>query len=115
MTKHSRQQGRRKKSSPLSRGITWAAVLAGIALLVYGATHFSGVPYGEAAIAVVNFSSLDSGQKRKALQAANQARCTCSCGMTLAQCVATDSTCPVRESNIDRIRALVREAERDTR
>ena len=30
--------------------------------------------------------------------------------MTLAQCVATDSTCPVRETNIERIRTLVREA-----
>jgi hypothetical protein len=31
--------------------------------------------------------------------------------MTLAQCVATDSTCPVREGNIDRIRTMVRDAE----
>jgi hypothetical protein len=30
--------------------------------------------------------------------------------MTLAQCVATDSTCPIREINIERIRALVRDA-----
>jgi hypothetical protein len=31
--------------------------------------------------------------------------------MTLAQCVSTDSTCPVREGNIDRIRTMVRDAE----
>ena len=30
--------------------------------------------------------------------------------MTLAQCVATDMTCPVREGNLDRIRTMVRNA-----
>jgi hypothetical protein len=58
----------------------------------------------------VNFSELKSDEKRSALKKANQARCTCGCGMTLAQCVATDSTCPVRDSNIDRIKTLVKEA-----
>ena len=43
-------------------------------------------------------------------KAANLARCTCGCGMTLAQCVATDSTCPVREGNIERIKTMVKDA-----
>jgi len=30
--------------------------------------------------------------------------------MTLAQCVATDSTCPIRDSNVDKIRHLVDQA-----
>jgi hypothetical protein len=30
--------------------------------------------------------------------------------MNLAQCVATDMTCPVRERNIEAIRTMVREA-----
>jgi hypothetical protein len=82
-----------------------------VGLLVYGVSQMSGIAYGESAIGVVSFSSLNSTQKRSALQAANRARCTCGCGMTLAECVATDSTCPVREGNIERIRTLVREAE----
>jgi hypothetical protein len=32
--------------------------------------------------------------------------------MTLAQCVATDSTCPIRDSNVARIRTMVTEAGR---
>jgi hypothetical protein len=30
--------------------------------------------------------------------------------MQLAQCVATDSTCPIRNENIERIKTMVREA-----
>ena len=61
---------------------------------------------------MIDFSGLDANQKRGALEAANAARCTCGCGMTLAQCVATDSTCPVREDNLARIRRLVDQAAR---
>jgi len=72
----------------------------------------SGVAYNERAIRVVDFSSLSAAQKRTALVTANSARCDCGCGMGLAQCVATDSTCPIREPNIERIRAMVQEAVR---
>ena len=82
-----------------------AAVLVGLA--GYGLSQMSNIAYGEAEIKVVDFSGLDATQKRGALEAANAARCTCGCGMTLAQCVATDSTCPVREDNIGRIRRIV--------
>jgi hypothetical protein len=70
----------------------------------------SGTVFRETDIKVVDFSDLDAGGRKQALQAANRARCTCGCGMSLAQCVATDSTCPIREGNIDKIRAMVREA-----
>jgi hypothetical protein len=32
--------------------------------------------------------------------------------MTLAQCVATDSTCPIRPDNVDKIKNLVSDAAR---
>lgn len=57
----------------------------------------------------VDFSALTEEQKHEVLDHANEARCTCGCGMGLAQCVATDSTCPVRNSNIERIRSLVQQ------
>ena len=85
--------------------------MAGVlGLAIYGLSQMSGIAYTERDIKVVNFSSLDSKQKRTALEAANQARCSCGCGMTLAQCVATDSTCPLRDSNIVRIEAMVNQA-----
>ena len=83
-----------------------------MALVFYLIAQSSGVAYGEDDIGVVNFSELAPTEKRTALEAANSARCTCGCGMTLAQCVATDMTCPVREDNIQRIRTMVREADR---
>ena len=70
----------------------------------------AGVPYDDRAIAVVDFSSLDSKAKKNVLQAANRARCACTCGLQLAQCVATDSTCPIRNENIERIKTMVRQA-----
>ena len=87
--------------------------MAGVVGLVgYGLSHLSTIAYGEAEITVVDFSGLDATQKRSALEAANTARCNCGCGMTLAQCVATDSTCPIREGNIDKIRGMVDQAAR---
>jgi len=68
--------------------------------------------WAQAEIKVVDFSGLDATQKHSALEAANAARCTCGCGMTLAQCVATDSTCPIREDNVAHIRRLVDQASR---
>ena len=86
----------------------------GLSVLVvigYGLSQMSNIAYDEDDIVVVNFSDLASKEKRTALEAANTARCTCGCGMTLAQCVATDSTCPLRESNIGQIRRMVQQAE----
>jgi hypothetical protein len=102
----------RRKPAPIVRLLKWAGIIAAVALIGYCASETSGVAYGESAIGVVDFSSLSASGKRTALKAANAARCSCGCGMTLAQCVATDSTCPVREPNIDRIKTMVREADR---
>jgi hypothetical protein len=106
-----RERERRKRTTPFYvKALKWTAVLAVVGLVGYAASQMDGVAYGERELGVVNFSDLSSTGKRSALKAANLARCTCGCGMTLAQCVATDSTCPVRESNIDRIRTMVKEA-----
>jgi hypothetical protein len=112
MKKHSKHERRKKSSSPVVRLATWIAVIAGIVLVVYAISQNAGVAFDETDIAVVSFSGLTSGEKRTALQAANRARCTCGCGMSLAQCVATDMTCPVRDRNIESVRTMVREADK---
>ena len=106
-----RKAGRRKPARSISRILTWIGVAAGVALLVWGISRTSGVAYGESDIAVVSFSALTSSERRGALQAANRERCPCGCGMTLARCVSTDMTCPLREQNIQKIRTMVREAD----
>ena len=106
-----RKVGRRKPARSLSRILTWLVVVAGVALLVWGISRASSVAYTDNDIAVVSFSALTSSEKRSALQAANRARCSCGCGMTLARCVSTDMTCPLREQNIQNIRTMVREAD----
>jgi hypothetical protein len=103
-----------KKTARRSRVITWIMIAAVVGLVGYGLSQLSNVAYTDQDIKVVDFSTLDATQRKSALEAANQARCVCGCGMTLAQCVATDSTCPVRESNIDRIKVMVRQAARPT-
>jgi hypothetical protein len=102
---------RRKRSGPLAKVLKWAAVLAVVALVVYAVSQSSGVAYSDRDIAVVSFSGLSPDEKQTALEAANRARCTCGCGMTLAQCVSTDMTCPLREPNIQSIRAMVQAAD----
>jgi hypothetical protein len=89
-------------------------VLAVVGGLIYGLASTSGVRFDENDLAIIDFSGLDSSQKKTALEAANAARCTCGCGMDLAQCVATDSTCPVRTTNIDKIQKMVVNAKRSS-
>jgi hypothetical protein len=103
-------QRRRRRPSPAVRALKWMLSIAIVAGLLYGLSQFSGVPWDEDDIRVVDFSSLTPDAKRTALRRANSARCTCGCGMNMAQCVATDSTCPIRDKNIDAIRSMVREA-----
>ena len=88
----------------------WVGVLGAIAGILYGLANTSGIAYGERQLTAIDFTSLNSDQKRAALVEANAERCTCGCGMTLAQCVATDMTCPVREGNITKIRGMVQKA-----
>ena len=109
------RKGPKKKPAPKKaawrpRLLKWLAVVGLVGLVTYGVSQMSSIAYTEKDIRAVDFSSLDSRQKKTALEAANGARCTCGCGMTLAQCVATDSTCPLRDGNIVRIQAMVEKA-----
>jgi hypothetical protein len=111
MRKHAREaQRRRRRTSPLGKTLKWTLAIAVVALIFYGLAQTSGVAWDEDDIRVVDFSSLSPAARRAALRQANTARCSCGCGMNLAQCVATDSTCPVRDRNIEAIRTMVREA-----
>ena len=105
--KHERRTKALRQSKRL---LKWGGVIAVLALVIYGVSQMSGVAYNDVSLAVVDFSVLNQTQKVSALRAANAARCTCGCGMTLAQCVATDSTCPIRTDNIERIKGMVAQA-----
>ena len=108
---HAVKDQRRRNFGRQSRKLlVWAGAIAAVGLVVVFLAQSSGVAYDEEKIGAVNFSGLDATQKRTALRAANAARCNCGCGMTLAQCVATDSTCPIRTDNIARIKTMVTEA-----
>lgn len=102
----------RRKAVRRSRVWNWIAVAGVFGLIIYGVSQMSSIAYNEERLRVVDFSALDAKQKNRALEAANQARCNCGCGMSLAQCVATDTTCPVRDANIDRIKVMVAQAAR---
>ena len=101
---------KRRKARRSSKMLTWVVAAGAVALVVYGVSQMSSIAYSDKDLGVVDFSNLDSKEKRAALEAANTARCTCGCGMTLAQCVATDSTCPLRVGNIDKIKGMVAQA-----
>src|SRR5436190_11772641 len=103
-----RKPARRKRPA----WITWLAVALVVGAAGYALSELSGVAYNDDAIRVVDFTSLTPRQKHAALVAANNARCNCGCGMGLAQCVATDSTCPIRDPNIEKITTMVRDAAR---
>jgi hypothetical protein len=90
--------------------VTWTVVIGAAALVVYGISQMSSVAYGEKQLSMIDFSDLTADQKQAALEEANEARCTCGCGMTIAQCVVTDPNCPVRTDHLDRIRAMVSRA-----
>ena len=109
-TAKSAQRQQRQQAARRARLLRWGLVAAVLALVIYGVSQMSGIAYTEADLPAINFSGLDRNQKREALVAANRARCTCGCRMNLAQCVATDMTCPVREGNISKIRVMVEEA-----
>lgn len=89
---------------------TWIGVAGALGLIVFAISQMSSIAYTEDDIAVVNFSALNEKEKQNALEEANRARCACGCGMTLAQCVATDSTCPIRDGNVQRIEQMVKQA-----
>jgi hypothetical protein len=104
------EAARRRLVRRVKKAAIIVAIVAAVGGLLYGLSMSSGVRFGESDLAVIDFSALNSAQKRTALEAANAARCTCGCGMDLAQCVSTDSTCPVRTINIDKIKKMVEQA-----
>jgi hypothetical protein len=107
----SKKQVRPKKAARTARKLAkWAVGLAVVAAIGYGILQTSGFPFDAEDLAIVDFTVLDASEQRTALRAANGTRCTCGCGMTLAQCVATDMSCPVRDRNIDRLKTIVQEA-----
>ena len=111
MKKTARKQAQRRRATPAYiQSLKWALVACVVALVVYVVSQGPGVAFDEDAIAVVNFSGLTEADKKTALVAANAGRCGCGCGMNLAQCVATDMTCPRRAGNIELISEMVREA-----
>jgi hypothetical protein len=101
---------KRRAARQKSRVVKWIVGLGTVALIVYGISQMSNVAYGENQLPMIDFSDLTSAQKHAALEEANEERCPCGCGMTLAQCVATDSTCPMRTAHIDLIRGMVARA-----
>jgi len=46
----------------------------------------------------VDFSGLTPSQKKEALKRMNMEKCTCGCGMTIAQCRLNDSSCPISKA-----------------
>ena len=110
MSKRPKPKPQSRTARQLKKIGIWVGALSVAAALIYIVSDNAGVPYDDRAIAVVDFSSLDSAAKKTALQAANRARCPCTCNMQLAQCVATDSTCPLRTENIEKIKTMVRQA-----
>ena len=96
---------RRVKSIAITVG-----VLAALGGIIYGLSTSASIAYNERDLTDIDFTSLNAQQKRAALVEANGDRCTCGCGMALAQCVATDMTCPVRSGNITKIRGMVQKA-----
>ena len=102
---------RPSKAARTARKLTkWAVGLVLVAAIGYGIFQTSGFPFDADDLTVVDFTVLSASEQRTALRTANGARCACGCGMTLAQCIATDATCPVRERNIDRLKTIVQEA-----
>jgi hypothetical protein len=110
MSKRPKPKPQSRTARQLKKAAIWVGAVSIAAAFVYVVSENAGVPYDDHDIVVVDFSSLAASAKKNVLQTANRARCTCGCGMTLAQCVATDSTCPVRTDNIDKIKTMVAQA-----
>ena len=102
--------GARRAAARRASIVRWTVGLGVLVLIVFGLSQMSNIAFDEEDIAVVDFTDLTSDQRQTALEAASSARCPCGCGMTVAQCVSTDSTCPLRQTNIDRIKGMVTEA-----
>jgi SEC-C motif-containing protein len=106
----SKDQARSRFARQAKKGLVWIAGLLVVAAIFYGLSQTSGFAYDEDDLLAIDFSLLNETGKDTALRAANTARCTCGCGLGLAQCVVTDTTCPIRTDNIEKIKVMVQEA-----
>ena len=110
-SKHKSKYGQRARlKRRLKSAAIWLGALAIVGGIFYGLINTTNIAYNERDLTGIDFTSLNADQKRAALVEANADRCRCGCGMTLAQCVATDMTCPVRTDNITKIRGMVQRA-----
>lgn len=55
-------------------------------------------------------ASLSESARKKIIDKSNLERCSCECGYTLASCLKVDLGCPLRESNISKVKGMVTEA-----
>ena len=108
------EAARRQLVRRVKKTAIWIGMMAVAGGLIYLLATSSGVRFDEDDLAIVDFSGLNRAQVKTALEAANAARCTCGCGMDVAQCVATDSTCPLRTGNISRIQKMVEDAKKSS-
>ena len=120
------KEGRSWTSRPGGKAIMVVAGLAIAMLLGYSIAQMGGsgagrarssartlssAPYyTDANLPEVDFLALNEEQKKAVLDEANTAYCNCGCSLTLAQCVVTDTTCPVRNANIAKIQSEVNKA-----
>lgn len=110
-SKHKSKYGQRARlTRRLKRAAIWLGALAVVGGIFYGLINTTNIAYNERHLTAIDFTLLSADQKRAALVEANADRCTCGCRMTLAQCVATDMTCPIRTNNITKIRGMVQKA-----
>ena len=54
--------------------------------------------------------SMSSKQREKVIEVANHQPCPCGCVHTLASCLKSDLTCPIRSQNIAKVKDLIAEA-----
>ena len=120
------KEGRSWTSQPWGKAVIVVAGLAIAILLGYFIAEMGGsgtgparsssrtlqsAPYyTDANLPEVDFSELSEDQKQAVLDDVNREYCSCGCSLTLAQCVVTDSTCPIRNTNIAKIQSEVNKA-----
>lgn len=118
------RQGADLRSGRVKALLQWAGIAVVLFAVGYGLsrtgssetvqyrTGASGVreriPYYTVSdITEVDFSGMTEGQTKEVMDEANRLRCSCGCQMTLAQCIAIDRTCPIRSSNIVRLKGMI--------
>ena len=79
----------------------------------YGGRGGSGVT-SYSTIEGIDFSGLSEAEHLQVMKTANKELCTCGCRLTLAECINTDMTCPIRRQTIARARQLVAQARKSS-